>query len=355
MVSVNEMTSLRQLRHSSDEEPGFSRIRRGKGWSYHRPDGKKISEKGIIERLNALAVPPAYRDVWYCRDAGGHIQATGYDEKGRKQYRYHDDFRALAEAEKFSRLADFGRALPRIRRRVEKELRRRTLTRDTVIAAIVRLIDENHLRIGNSQYARSNKSYGATTLTARHVERMKTRLKLSYRAKHGVEREMTITDPSLVRIVGECHQLPGQNLFQYVADGGEVRQITSSDVNAFLKKVAGADFTAKHFRTWGASAMATEEILAALDEEEGITLKRIVEPVARGLGNTPAVTRTSYIHPAIIEAVKDNPDDPFAQVEMPRRARLRMSREETVLLRFLDAHGAPPSWQRKLMRKLMRR
>ncbi|WP_265562125.1 DNA topoisomerase IB [Sphingomicrobium arenosum] len=343
---------MRQLRHSSDEEPGYTRVRRGKGWSYHRPGGEKLKNERTVARLNALAVPPAYRDVWYCRDENGHIQATGMDEKGRKQYRYHDDFRALAEAEKFAALADFGRRLPRIRRKVEKALRRRTLTRETVIAAIVRLLDENHLRIGNRQYARTNKSYGATTLTTGHVEKLKTRLKLSYRAKHGVERAITITDPALVRIVGECHELPGQHLFQYVGEDGAPRQIDSNDVNDFLKRVSRADISAKHFRTWGASAMAVEEVTAALAEEEPPTLKRIVEPVAAALGNTPAVTRSSYIHPAILDAVKERPEDPFRGVRRPRRTRRRMSREETFLLAFLDHQGPPPSWRRRLARRL---
>nr|WP_279614702.1 DNA topoisomerase IB [Sphingomicrobium astaxanthinifaciens] len=343
------------MRHSSDEEPGLTRVRRGKGWSYHHPDGRRVKDAATIERLNALAVPPAYRDVWYCRDANGHVQATGYDEKGRKQYRYHDDFRALAEAEKFARLADFGRRLPRIRKRVEKALRRRTLDRETVVAAVVRLIDENHLRVGNRRYARSNRSYGATTLTSSHVERLKTRLKLSYRGKHGTVRDITITDPALVRIVGECHELPGQHLFQYVGEDGAPRQVDSNEVNDFLKATARAPVTAKHFRTWGASAMAVEELLAALGEEGPVTLKRIVEPVAQALGNTPAVTRASYIHPAILEAIKERPTDPLAGIRRPRRARRRMSREESLLLAMLDAHGPPPSWQRRLARRFLGR
>nr|WP_280638994.1 DNA topoisomerase IB [Sphingomicrobium aestuariivivum] len=343
------------MRHSSDEEPGYARIRRGKGWSYHRPDGTRIKDLRTIERLNTLAVPPAYRDVWYCRDANGHVQATGYDEKGRKQYRYHDGFRALAEAEKFARLELFGRRLPRIRKRVEKALRKRKLGRETVIAAIVRLIDENHLRVGNRQYARSNKSYGATTLTAGHVEKLKTRLKLSYRAKHGVERDITITDPALVRIVGECHELPGQHLFQYVGEDGRPRQVDSNDVNDFLRTTARADITAKHFRTWGASAMAMEELVTAMTEDKPPTLKRIVEPVAEALANTPAVTRSSYIHPAILEAVKEHPGDPLRGIRRPRRARRRMSREETLLLAFLEAQGPPPGWQRRLARRFLRR
>lgn len=189
-----------QLRHSNDEEPGYTRRKFGKGYAYYNAGGHKVSDDRIKARLNALAMPPAYRNVWFCRDANGHIQATGYDDKGRKQYRYHDEYRLQQEADKFERTAEFGAALPRIRKCVARDLRKRTLTRESVLAAIVRLLDTQHLRIGNRQYAKANKSFGLTTLTERHVERLKTRLKVSFRGKHGVERDVTIAEPALPAI-----------------------------------------------------------------------------------------------------------------------------------------------------------
>ena len=343
---------MRNLRHSSDDEPGYTRVRRGKGWSYHDENGDKLADKAEIARLSSLAVPPAYADVWYCKDANGHIQATGKDERGRKQYRYHDDYRDLAETAKFDRCVEFGAALPKIRRTVEKHLRRRKLQREPVLAAIVRLLDTAHLRIGNRTYARTNKSFGATTLQHRHVEKLKTRIKLNYRAKHGIERDITVTDASITRIVGELHELPGQALFQYEDDKGRMREVTSSDVNAYLKEISGTDFTAKHFRTWGASRRAFEEIETQMKSGEKITLKSIVEPVAAALGNTPAVTRSSYIHPAILEAVKDRPLDPLGDAKLPTRGRKRLERSEARLIAFLEPGAMKPTKRARIARFL---
>lgn len=333
---------MQQLRQSSDSEPGYTRVRRGKGFSYHDEEGKRVDDPAVIERLNALAIPPAYDDVWFCKDAQGHVQATGVDEKGRKQYRYHDDFRAAAEAAKFDRCAAFGRALPRIRKHLSRQLRRRKLTRDTVLAAALALIDNSLIRIGNRVYSKSNKSFGATTLRTRHVKRLKTRLKVNFNGKHGAERNVTITEPALVRILGECHELPGHQLFQYVDDDGRVRAIDSSHVNAYLQEISGEDFTAKQFRTWGASAMAMEEIQSQLAAGEPLTLKSVVEPVAEALGNTPTVARSSYIHPDLIDAIKDRPKDPFAGRALPRRKRKHLSLAETQLIAFLDPGGKLP-------------
>lgn len=329
------------LRHSSDSEPGFTRVRRGKGFSYHDEKGNRIRDEQVIDRLKSLAIPPAYKDVWFCKDECGHVQATGVDDRGRKQYRYHDEFRALAEAAKFDRCAEFGRALPRIRKKLSRQLRRRKLTRETVLAAVLSLIDNSLIRVGNEQYAKANGSFGATTLRTRHVDRLKTRLKVNFKGKHGTERDVTITEPALVRILSNCHDLPGQQLFQYV-DDGEVRAIDSSDVNTYLQQISGRDFTAKQFRTWGASAMAMEEMTEALKAGDTLTLKSIVEPVAEALGNTPSVTRGSYIHPDLIDAIKDSPRDPFAGHDLPRRKRKRLSLAETRLLAFLDPDGKLP-------------
>lgn len=323
------------LRHSSDDEPGYSRRKFGKGYAYYDSEGNKLEDADEKKRLDSLAVPPAYRDVWYCADAGGHIQATGYDDKGRKQYRYHDEYRLLAEADKFAGMVEFGSALPAIRRAVKRDLRRRTLTRETVLAAVVRLLDTQHLRIGNRRYAKTNKSFGLTTLRRGHVDRLKTRLKVSFRGKHGVERDMTIAEPALVRIISECHDLPGQQLFKYVGDDGSPRDIDSSDVNDYLKRVSGSEFTAKAFRTWGASKLAMEEILDARKERRALSVANLIEPVAEALGNTPAVTRSSYIHPLLVEAVKAEPLDPLADARIVHRRRRGLSKAETQLLAFL--------------------
>ena len=324
------------LRQSSDEEPGYTRRRFGKGYAYYDAGGHKLDNPKVKARLDSLAVPPAYRNVWFCRDANGHLQATGYDEKGRKQYRYHEEYRLQQEAEKFSRTAEFGKALPRIRKRVARDLRRRKLSRETVLAAVVRLLDTAHLRIGNQRYARENKSFGLTTLRVRHVERLKTRLKVSFTGKHGIERDVTITEPALVRILSDCRDLPGQELFQYVDENGRQRTIDSADVNAYIKEISGTDFTAKKFRTWGASKLAMEEILAARRARRPLSVANLVEPVAEALGNTPAVTRSSYVHPLLVEAVKDNPLDPLAKCRFVKRNRRHLSRAETQLLAFLD-------------------
>ena len=343
---------MRDLRHSSDEEPGYTRVRRGRGWSYHDEKGEKLDDGDVIERLNSLAVPPAYKDVWFCKDAGGHIQATGIDERGRKQYRYHDDYRDLAEIAKFDSIVAFGQALPKIRKQVERHLRRRKLQREPVLAAIVRLLDTAHLRIGNTAYAKSNKSFGATTLQHRHVKKLKTRIKLNFRAKHGVQRDVTVTDAALNRVVRECHDLPGQALFQYVDERGNTRAVSSSDVNAYLREISGTEFTAKHFRTWGASRLAFEEVEEQMKAGDKITLKSVVDPVAKALGNTPAVCRSSYIHPAIIDAVKDKPLDPLAGTKLPARGRKRLQRSEARLIAFLEPGALKPTKRARIARFL---
>ena len=320
------------LRHSSDSEPGYARQRKGSGWAYF--DGeKRITDRDEIDRLNALALPPAYSDAWFCKDANGHIQATGQDAKGRKQYRYHADYRAKQDASKYAGCREFGESLPKIRKRVECDLKRRSLDRDSVVAAVVRLLDTEHMRIGNEQYARENKSFGLSTLRTRHIRRERGRMKMRYTGKHGIVHEATITDASLKRIVGKCQELPGQMLFQYLNGDGEPQPISSSDVNDYIRDASGGDFTAKHFRTWGASVIAFEQLLAK-DEEARISVKTVIEPVAEALGNTVAMSRKSYVHPALLDAVKERPRDPLKGMKRPR-ARRRLSSAETAFLKFL--------------------
>ena len=322
------------LRHSSDTEPGIARKRMGRYWAYFDAEGKRITDRGEIDRLNAIGLPPAYTDAWFCADPDGHLQATGIDARGRKQYRYHAGYREKRESAKYEGLLEFGKALPRLRRRVEQDLKRRTLTRETVLAAVVRLLDTEHIRVGNEEYAKSNKSYGATTLRARHLRRTGHALMMRFTGKHGIVHEVKITDSNLKRICKRCQELPGQMLFQYVNGDGEPKPITSGDVNAYIKEVTGGDFTAKHFRTWSASVIAFEQMLKKA-EDARITVKTVVEPVAEALGNTPAISRKSYVHPALLDAVKEDPRDPLGDIERPR-GRTRLSSAEVGLLEFLS-------------------
>ncbi|MCY7272003.1 MAG: DNA topoisomerase IB [Sphingomonas bacterium] len=320
------------LRHSSDSEPGYTRQRKGTAWAYFDGD-KRITDRDEIDRLNGLALPPAYQDAWFCKASNGHIQATGKDARGRKQYRYHADYRAKQDASKYAGCREFGEALPNIRKRVESDLKRRSLDRDTVVAAVVRLLDTEHMRIGNEQYARANKSFGLSTLRSRHVARKNGRMKIRYTGKHGIVHAATITNSSLKRIVGKCQELPGQMLFQYLNGDGDPQPISSSDVNDYIRDSSGGDFTAKHFRTWGASVIAFEQLLSK-EEEARISVKTVIEPVAEALGNTVAMSRRSYVHPALLDAIKERPRDPLKGMKRPR-ARRNLSSAETAFLKFL--------------------
>ena len=322
------------LRHSSDAEPGITRKRMGRYWAYFDSDGKRVTDRDEIDRLNAIALPPAYTEAWFCKDANGHLQATGIDARGRKQYRYHPLFRERQDKSKFEGLVEFGKALPRLRRRIERDLKRRSLSRETVLAAVVRLLDSEHIRVGNEEYAKSNKSFGATTLRSRHLRRKGSKLTMRFAGKHGIVHEASITDSNLKRIIKRCQELPGQMLFQYVNGDGEPQAITSSDVNDYIREASGGDFTAKHFRTWGASVIAFDQLLKK-SERSRISIKTVVEPVAEALGNTVAMSRKSYVHPALLDAVKEDSRDPIDGMERPRQ-RARLSSAEVGLLQFLE-------------------
>jgi DNA topoisomerase I len=325
------------LRHSSDAEPGITRKRMGRHWAYFDTAGKRITDRDEIDRLNAIGLPPAYENAWFCADPDGHLQATGIDARGRKQYRYHADFRAKRESAKYEGLLEFGKALPRLRRRVEQDVKRRNLTREAVLAAVVRLLDRRHIRVGNEEYAKENNSYGATTLRNRHLRRKGHELMMRFAGKHGIVHEVKITDTNLKRIVRRCHDLPGQMLFQYVNGDGDPKPVTSGDVNDYIKQATGGDFTAKHFRTWSATVIAFEQMLKKA-EDTRITVKTVLEPVAEALGNTPAISRKSYVHPALLEAVKENPRDPLDGIDRPS-GRKRLSSAEVALLEFLARGG----------------
>jgi DNA topoisomerase-1 len=322
--------------YCDDSEPGVTRRKVRHGWGYYDPAGNRITDRDEIDRLNAVGLPPAYHDAWFCPRPNGHIQAVGWDERGRKQYRYHPEFREAQESAKYELCAPFGRALPKLRARVEADLKRRGFDKDTAVAAIVRLLDLGHVRIGNEDYVKANKSFGATTLRKRHADLHGKTLKLQYKAKSGKLRILTITDGSLSRFVRKCQDLPGQHLFRWIDAAGEAHPVTSSDVNAYIREAMGEDYSAKHFRTWGASVLAFETLANA---DHDISLKTMLEPVTEALGNTPAIARKSYVHPALIDLVTDGQAD-LRATHLPRATQY-LSRAERGLIDFLEKGSAP--------------
>jgi DNA topoisomerase-1 len=297
------------LRYSTDSRPGITRKRSGRGFSYRRPDGELIHDKAVLARIRALAIPPAWTEVWICPDASGHLQATGRDAKGRKQYRYHDLWRARRDDAKFESLIDFARVLPRIRERCDVDLSKPGMPREKVLAAVVKLLETTLIRVGNDEYARLNRSFGLTTLKNRHATVSGTRVRFRFRGKSGRQHEVGIRDRRLAAIVRRCQDLPGQELFQYIGDDGESHDVASDDVNAYLREISGADITAKDFRTWAGTVLAYRALRAlAPGDSDRAARKNVVEAVrftSDRLGNTPAVARKSYVHPAILEAYMD--------------------------------------------------
>lgn len=321
-----------KLIHSDDSQPGISRKKSGRGWAYFDPDGKRITDRDEIDRLNMVALPPAYTQAWFALNPHGHILATGFDDKGRKQYRYHPDFRTRQEAEKFDGCADFGRLLPKLRQRVEQNLAATKLSRERAIASVVRLLDLGVVRVGNESYAKANKSFGATTLRQRHVNVSGKTVKLRFRAKSGKTAEVSVTDRRLAHFVRKMEDLPGQRLFQYLDEDGEAHPIGSAEVNDYLCETMGEHFTAKNFRTWHASAIAFGLLAGS---EEQLTLKALMEDVSDRLGNTPAIARKSYVHPAVV-ALVDRQAKWRKGLKLPRKTKW-LSREERGLLELLEA------------------
>ena len=318
--------------YSDTSEPGITRKKMRHGWGYFTAAGERITDREEIDRLNAIGLPPAYRDAWFSPDPRGHIQAIGWDERGRKQYRYHLEFREAQEASKYEGCPRFGHLLPKLRAKVEADLARPGLSKDKAVAAVVRLLDIGHVRVGNEAYAQENKSFGATTLRKRHAELKGNRLRLQFRAKSGKLRQMTITDKSLVRFVKRMQDLTGQHLFRWVDSDGATHPVTSGDVNDYIRAAMGSDFTAKHFRTWGASVIAYEAIMAAPAD---LGLKALLEPVTEALGNTPAIARKSYVHPLLIGLAKDGGQAAVRAAGLPRSAK-HLSRGERGLLALLE-------------------
>jgi len=312
------------LRYVDDSQPGITRRMVRGEFHYFLPDGTRLLDEEELARIRKLAIPPAYNEVWICPRADGYLQATGRDARGRKQYRYHPQWRQLRDATKYHHMLAFGRALPKIRRRVRQDLLRPTLCREKVLATVVRLLETTLIRVGNEEYARTNKSFGLTTLRNRHVIISGNRLLFRFRGKSGQQHEITLSDARLARIVKRCRELPGQELFQYVDDDGTRHAINSADINAYLKEITGEDFTAKDFRTWAGTVLAAlaladiEQFSNATEAKRNIV--QAIESVASLLGNTPAICRRCYVHPEIIEAYLDQTLVPALQ---NRRGSLR--------------------------------
>lgn len=324
---------------ASDERPGIRRERAAQGFTYRGTDGRRLRDAGELARIRRLAIPPAYEDVWICPKPNGHLQATGRDARGRKQYRYHPDWRSAKDSDKFERMLEFGATLPRIRSRVKADLARpfsERPGRETVLATIVRLLDKTYVRIGNEEYARANRSFGLTTLRNRHAAVKGSRLHLRFTGKSGKEHEVALEDPRVARVVRRCQAMPGQELFQYQDEAGERRTIDSADVNDYLREASGAEFTAKDFRTWHGTVHALDlwAVQCAADASRRRTVNQLLGDVAARLGNTVAVCKKSYVHPRVLETLASVADAKvLARMSPARRAGLTVA--ERRLLKFL--------------------
>ena len=343
-----------------DETPGIRRKRTGRGFSYISPDGKTISDKADLRRIKALAVPPAWTDVWICPSPRGHIQATGRDARGRKQYRYHRAWRQTRDQTKYGRMTAFGEALPKIRKHVREDMSRQGLPREKVLATVVRLIDLTYIRVGNTRYAKDNGSFGLTTMRDRHVDVSGSAIRFEFRGKSGKMHTVDLRDQRVARVLKRCQEIPGQHLFQYLDESGERKPIDSEDVNAYLRSSTDQDFTAKDFRTWAGTVLAFRALRDAApadsEREAKSNIVAAIETVAATLGNTVAVCRACYVHPAIVDAYLDG-----SLAALPRRRAKkngaepddRLRPDEATLLAFLKGlPDSPPSVEDALRNSL---
>ena len=342
IVDAVEAAESAGLVYVSDEESGIRRVKRGKGVTYQGPDGQAISDEKTLSRIRKLAIPPAYADVWICPLARGHIQATGRDAKARKQYRYHERWHEVRDSTKFEHILEFGAALPKMRERLAADMALRGLPREKVLATIVSLLENTLIRVGNSDYAKNNKSYGLTTLRDQHVDVDGTRLRFEFKGKSGKKWNLQVKDRRIAKIVRSCQDLPGQHLFQYLDESGERRQVTSADVNAYLKEISGRDITAKDFRTWAGTVLAAMALgeFEKFDSQAAAkkNLKAAIEKVSARLGNTPTVCRKCYIHPEILNGYLDGDLllDVKEEVEQELREELHnLKPEEAAVLSLL--------------------
>ncbi len=309
VAEMKQAARAAHLRYISDKRPGIRRVRTPKGFRYVAPDGSRITDEETISRIQKLAIPPAYEDVWICPEPNGHLQAVGRDARGRKQYRYHARWRQVRDESKYAKMLVFGRVLPRIRERIEQDLALRGLPRERVLAAIVRLLETTLMRVGNEEYARANKSFGLTTLRNRHVKVEGGKIHFDFRGKHGLEHHIDLNDRRLARIVKRLQELPGQDLFEYLDEDGNPRAVTSDEVNDYLREITGEDITAKDFRTWAGTNLAAIALKELEVYDSAAKAKknvlRAVEAVSQMLGNTPSICRRCYIHPAIFDGYLD--------------------------------------------------
>ncbi len=309
ITDPEEVAEEAGLRYVSDDQPGYSRKPCGKKFAYFDTQGNEIKDETRILRLNRLAIPPAYQDVWICPSPEGHLQATGRDDRGRKQYRYHERWRTQRDENKYEKMIVFGQALPKIRRRIDRDLKRRGLPREKVLATVVQLLEKTFIRIGNEEYAKENKSFGLTTMRGRHVDVKGENLRFHFRGKSGIEHDIDVNDRRVAKIVKKMQELPGQEVFQYLDDAGEKHHVTSDDVNAYLREITGEEFTAKDFRTWAGTVMAAMALqsqeLFENNSQAKKNVKAAISAVAKMLGNTPTVCRKCYVHPAVLETYLD--------------------------------------------------
>jgi DNA topoisomerase-1 len=343
IVDPREAAEAVGLAYVSDESSGIRRRRAGKGFAFYDPKGKKITDPATLERIRKLAVPPAYTDVWICPMPNGHIQATGRDAKGRKQYRYHPKFREVRDSTKFEHMLEFARGLPEIRAKIDAHMKLRGMPREKVLATVVYLLENTLIRVGNDDYVKQNKSYGLTTLKDRHVKVEGAELRFRFKGKSGKEWNLRVKDRRIAKIVKQCQDIPGQELFQYIDEEGQRRDVTSSDVNAYLKEITGRDITAKDFRTWAGTVLAA----LALAEFETFdsdarakkNVRAAIERVSGRLGNTPTICRKCYVHPEVFHSYLQGELllEVKEQVESELRDNLgHMKPEEAAVLTLLE-------------------
>jgi DNA topoisomerase I len=332
------------LTYVSDEQPGLTRERKGDGFRYLKPNGDPVTDEAVLDRVRRLAIPPAWTDVWICIKANGHLQATGRDARGRKQYRYHPQFRELRESTKYEHMLEFARALPAIRTKIAEHMALRGLPREKVLATVVHLLENTLIRVGNDDYARENKSYGLTTLRNPHVNVEGSQLRFRFKGKSGKSWQLQLKDRRVAKIVKACQDLPGQKLFEYLDDDGEPREVTSADVNEYLKEITGREITAKDFRTWAGTVLAALALkeFETFDSQASAkkNLRAAIESVASRLGNTPTICRKCYIHPEILSSYTEGAL--LLEVKQQGESELRddlgsLKPEEAAVLSLLEA------------------
>ena len=343
IVDARDAAESAGLLYANDQEPGFTRRKSGKGWSYRDTSGGLITNRAVIDRINKIGIPPAYTDVWICPDLRGHIQATGRDARRRKQYRYHPHFREARDSTKYTHMLTFAAALPGIRARIDADMRLRGLPRKKVLATVVRLLETTMIRVGNADYAKQNKSYGLTTLNDRHVKVESGELRFRFKGKSGKQWNLTLADRRVANIVKQSQDLPGQHLFQYLDEDGEQREVSSSDVNHYLREISGSDITAKDFRTWTGTVLAALALaeFSEFDSEAAAkkNIRAAIEKVSARLGNTPAVCRRCYVHPEVIDSYMSHALILEIEQEVERELRediAGLRPEEALVLAFLQ-------------------